>query len=191
MNTIELHDIDIYEVGTQITMCGVIYHSNDRVYLVPFPDQDFDELHDMPASVLAMDAAQWERFLQQSDVLDVRGPNKAILRKSQRQIDKIVSWKVFERDQYVCRYCGRRAPLTVDHVVTWESGGSSVESNLVAVCGPCNKKRGMLEYSAWLKSPAYIKASSGLSEWAKDANQLVLVDLPRLRREAVQKPRSR
>jgi 5-methylcytosine-specific restriction endonuclease McrA len=52
---------------------------------------------------------------------------------------------VFERDGWVCRYCGfdgRRFGnwlfLTVDHMVPISQGGSRDPSNLVTCCRACN-----------------------------------------------------
>lgn len=50
-------------------------------------------------------------------------------------------WKILERDDFTCRYCGRRAPsvvLEIDHVVPRSRGGTNHESNLVSACEDCN-----------------------------------------------------
>ena len=174
-------DVDIHAIGTSITQWGVIYQGNGRIYLAPFPDQDETELIELPTSVLRMGVGDWERFLNQSDVLDVVGPDKAILRKSQRHIDRQVQWEVFRRDAYRCRYCWREAPLTVDHVVLWENGGASVVSNLLAVCGPHNKLRGNMEYDVWIASDKYRKVSVSLPPEVKARNQRVVSELDQLR----------
>ena len=58
---------------------------------------------------------------------------KAVIRKCQRNIEQGVSWNVFRRDGYACRYCGNKeVPLTVDHLVLWEESGPSTEANLVS-----------------------------------------------------------
>jgi hypothetical protein len=49
---------------------------------------------------------------------------------------------VLTRDDYTCRYCGRRAPvvrITVDHVVPIALGGSDHPGNLTACCYDCNE----------------------------------------------------
>ncbi len=56
---------------------------------------------------------------------------------------KITRKAVLARDAYTCQYCGRQAPsLTVDHVIPRSRGGESVWENIVASCGPCNRKKG-------------------------------------------------
>ena len=62
-----------------------------------------------------------------------------------RDVDrrKITRKAVLARDAYTCQYCGRQASgLTVDHVVPRSRGGDSVWENIVASCGPCNRKKG-------------------------------------------------
>jgi 5-methylcytosine-specific restriction endonuclease McrA len=52
---------------------------------------------------------------------------------------------VFFRDGYTCQYCLRQLPvreLTCDHVVPRAQGGGSSWENLVAACGPCNRRKG-------------------------------------------------
>jgi 5-methylcytosine-specific restriction endonuclease McrA len=52
---------------------------------------------------------------------------------------------IFLRDGFRCQYCGTRLPageLTCDHVIPRSQGGSSSWENLVAACGPCNRKKG-------------------------------------------------
>jgi 5-methylcytosine-specific restriction endonuclease McrA len=56
---------------------------------------------------------------------------------------KITRKAVLARDSWTCQYCGKSRPgLTVDHVVPRSRGGESVWENIVASCGPCNRKKG-------------------------------------------------
>ena len=48
------------------------------------------------------------------------------------------------RDDYTCQYCGiqpGRENLTIDHVVPRSRGGRTEWENVVAACGPCNRKK--------------------------------------------------
>jgi hypothetical protein len=196
MKLVTLNEIDILDVGNSIQLGGAIWTGNGKLYLVPLPDEPLDG----DIEILRMDASQFERFLNQSDVLDVRGPGKAILRKSQRQIDQWISWRVFKRDAYACRYCGRDdVPLTVDHIILWEEGGASVEDNLLTACRRCNKLRGSMEFSQWLTSAEYNKVSEESEEFGiysieyiqrRKNNEQVLDKLGELKK-IVAKPRSR
>lgn len=51
-------------------------------------------------------------------------------------------FEVFKRDDFTCRYCGRRSPeviLEVDHVVPVCDGGDDDPLNLVTSCWSCNR----------------------------------------------------
>ena len=50
---------------------------------------------------------------------------------------------VLIRDNFTCMYCGgRKAPLTMDHIVPRALGGKSTFENCVACCKACNTKKG-------------------------------------------------
>lgn len=204
----KLSDINLLSIGHTIQMAGAIYVGEGKAYLAMFPDEqsrisvrqyDYETIllsseGEEVAEVesLLMDTAEWQAFLRQTDLLEtevsLKAANgtieKAILRKSQRQVEQGVSWKVFKRDGYACCYCANNdVPLTVDHLVTWESGGPSTVENLVSACRKCNKTRGELDYPSWLQHPFYKKVSQNLSEATRQAN-LKLVEtldaIPRL-----------
>lgn len=180
-------DLNLLDVGNTIQIAGAIWEGDGHTYLCPFPEGKLEH----PPEVLEMTLEEWQKFIHQTDVLDMGGlvqtPEgkviKAIIRKSERQIAQEVSWRVYRRDNFQCRYCGRSdVPLTVDHLVLWEEGGPSTESNLVAADKTCNKRRGNLPYAQWLEHPYYKKVSAALTEEQKLANQKLaetLKDIPR------------
>lgn len=48
------------------------------------------------------------------------------------------------RDRNICQYCTKHfitADLTLDHIIPRAKGGKDTWQNLVACCGPCNKKK--------------------------------------------------
>lgn len=50
--------------------------------------------------------------------------------------------RIFERDDYTCRYCGERGgKLECDHVVPVAKGGSHEDDNLVTACFGCNRSK--------------------------------------------------
>lgn len=192
MEKIKLADLDLFTVGNQIQLYGAIYTGLGRIFLLPLPDEDSEELQAVAPEILEMDKGDWEKFLRQSDLLEVTGPNKAILRKSQRQIDQNISWAVYRRDNYSCRYCGRdKVPLTVDHIILWEDGGATTEDNLVACCRRCNKLRGNMEYSDWIISSEYRFVSKTLGVLAAHDNKMLCGKLDTLRALSVVQQRSR
>jgi hypothetical protein len=204
----KLEDINILSVGHSIQMAGAIYVGEGKAYLAFFPDEHMafvqkdvhlrppgEGFHDIERWVevetLLMGPAEWETFLRQTDLLETevsaKAANgtveKAIVRKSQRQIEQGVSWRVFKRDGYACRYCANSdVPLTVDHLVTWEAGGPSIVDNLVSACRKCNKVRGDLGYPEWLQHAYYQKVSQNLSEAVRTANVRLVETLDKIPR---------
>lgn len=167
----KLSDINLLDIGHTVQMAGAVYIGNGRTFLFPFPEDsgDIDLAH---ADVFDMNIDDWTTFLRQTDLMEIEVNTKdaagkivkAITRKSQRQIDQGVSWQVWKRDGYRCRYCGNNnIPLTVDHLVPWESMGPSIPANLVSACRKCNKTRGNLSYKEWMEHPFYMNVSANLS----------------------------
>lgn len=54
-----------------------------------------------------------------------------------------IRWKIWERDDFTCNYCGSRTDLTIDHIHPEALGGSLDESNLTTACRHCNSKKGV------------------------------------------------
>lgn len=53
--------------------------------------------------------------------------------------------KIFERDNYVCHYCGKqltRFTATLDHIQPVSEGGDNSADNLITSCLHCNSRRG-------------------------------------------------
>lgn len=52
---------------------------------------------------------------------------------------------VWERDGYVCKYCGMhitsKAQLTTDHIKPRSKGGKTTYDNMVTACSGCNKRK--------------------------------------------------
>jgi hypothetical protein len=162
----KLNEINLYDVGNTIGLTGAVFGDDKVSYLCMFPDQEIQE----KMATLEMDLEDWKKFLRQTDLVEVEVLQKteygklakAIMRKTQRLIEQRVSWAVYKRDGYRCRYCGRDdVPLTVDHLILWEEGGPSIEDNLVACCRKCNKTRGNTHLEDWLKHPYFERVSTG------------------------------
>lgn len=188
MEKLKLSDLNLLAFGNTIQMSGAMYSGEGKTYLCFFPE----DKNDLPVHFLEMEHEEWKAFLRQTDIMETEILQKAkdgtlvkaMARKSQRNIDQSVSWKVWKRDSYRCRYCGNGdTPLTVDHLVLWEEMGPSIESNLLSACKKCNKVRGNLKYDAWLQHPHYLQVSKRLDQATRDANTAILATLdnvPRL-----------
>jgi 5-methylcytosine-specific restriction endonuclease McrA len=58
---------------------------------------------------------------------------------------KLTKKNVFQRDSYICQYCGKSFPpskLTVDHLIPRSRGGATCWENVVTACKNCNIKKG-------------------------------------------------
>ena len=58
--------------------------------------------------------------------------------------------RVFERDEWQCRYCGETEDLTCDHIVPLVRGGTNDDENLAAACRRCNSSKGDKTPAEWL-----------------------------------------
>lgn len=178
--------IPLLDFGSKVVIKGVLFtdETTDKSYVALLPqkriEKDPEPLHPT--------LEEWHQIFEQQDFMNVETTSlngeKVILRKSQRNVDGVISWKVFKRDGYACRYCGiDHVPLTVDHIVTWETGGATHMDNLLTSCNRCNRKRGNTEYDGWLKSDYYKSRMKFLSQKVIDANQKIvslLTSLPRV-----------
>lgn len=58
-----------------------------------------------------------------------------------KPVGKRLRFSIFERDGFVCYYCGARPPeveLHIDHIRPVVAGGTNDPDNLVAACADCN-----------------------------------------------------
>jgi hypothetical protein len=184
MNMVKLSELNLLSFGHTIQMAGAIFQGEGQTFLAFFPEDADNQDHVLNRLELSLD--DWNAIIRQTDLLETEilaraadgTLTKVVIRKSQRQIEQGVSWKVFKRDGYSCRYCGKDdIPLTVDHLVCWEAGGPSIVENLVSACRKCNKTRGDLSYADWLNHPYYRKVASGLSASEREANIQLLQTL--------------
>ncbi len=59
--------------------------------------------------------------------------------RSERRLTRL---EVFNRDQYICQYCGKEnRQLTLDHVIPRYRGGEHTWENVVSACIPCNRHK--------------------------------------------------
>jgi len=62
-----------------------------------------------------------------------------------RTISPKLRFEILKRDDFTCKYCGRRAPevtLHIDHIEPWSKGGRTESSNLCVACQDCNLGKG-------------------------------------------------
>lgn len=197
--TMEFKDLNLLSIGDTIQLVGAIYAGEDTAIAVMVPGEALKTTEAGGVKVtglhfLEMSHVEWKTFLRQTDLVEVealvedsenKSIAKAIIRKTARVIDQLTSWKVYRRDGFMCRYCGKaggEVALTVDHVVTWEDGGPSTENNLVTACKKCNKTRGNMSYEQWLQDPYYQGVSKGLIIKALEDNINLVATLGKIER---------
>lgn len=79
------------------------------------------------------------------DPVDTKEPARSRGRGRSRTLRASIRFEVLRRDEFTCRYCGRRAPevrLHVDHKQPRNSGGPDHLDNLVTACEDCNLGKG-------------------------------------------------
>lgn len=55
---------------------------------------------------------------------------------------KLTRLEIFNRDHYICQYCGRETrQQTLDHVIPRHLGGEHCWENLVSACVGCNRRK--------------------------------------------------
>ncbi len=189
----KLSDFDIFDIGNKYQLVGAVYADNEQALLCLLPGEE----NNRPIEELRMDGEDWKKFLRQTDLLEYemvqKSPDgsivKAILRKTAHHVEQGIAWNVYRRDKFVCRYCGKALPLTMDHLVLLELGGPDIEANLVAACRKCNKIRGNMLYGEWLEHAYYLEVSKGLTPEQRQANRDLLGTLDSIPRKANVKSR--
>lgn len=111
--------------------------------------------------------AKWTQFVGEefldSDYNMIRGvkipryklsPNTRLYNRNVKKWYEIMK-TVFKRDDYTCRYCGKKGGiLEVDHIVPFSKGGSDDLSNLATSCRHCNRQKrdkSVEEFLIWRK----------------------------------------
>lgn len=184
----KIDDIDLLEFGNSITIKGVVMENpNEDIDLVLMWD---GEKRTAVYRELFPSKEQWYAINKQMDECNIKGKGDVILKKGIRNLDQKICWQVYRRDKYKCRYCGiNNVPLTVDHIITWETGGATHPDNLLTCCKKCNRKRGNLDYGSWLQHKYYEEKSKFLTQSVREANEAIIKKLPSLPR--LNKMRSR
>lgn len=177
MQHLNFKDLNLLDFGNDILVGGVIYSGKNKNLICLLPDEA-DVNNEF--CVLNLTTDEWKQIVRQTDLMETeilqRDTDdkliKAIVRKSTRVIEQGISWRVYKRDNYRCRYCGKDGiPMTVDHLILWEVGGPSIDENLVTACKKCNKTRSNTPYEEWLNHPYYKKVSEGLTKETKKLNE--------------------
>ena len=83
-----------------------------------------------------------EKNINETEVKENK--EKIKIRRTPRDINARLRFKVLKRDNFKCVYCGKspannsNVKLHVDHIVPWSKGGETVIENLQTLCSKCN-----------------------------------------------------
>lgn len=83
-----------------------------------------------------------EKNINETEVKENK--EKIKIRRTPRDINERLRFKVLKRDNFKCVYCGKspannsNVKLHVDHIVPWSKGGETVIENLQTLCSKCN-----------------------------------------------------
>lgn len=181
------NEIPLMDFGKKIVIRGILFANDetDDSWIAVLPQKDKPKAIPL---LIQPTLQEWHDIFEQQDVMFVRGTfngEHIIKRKSQRNVDGVISWKVFRRDKYECRYCGiNHVPLTVDHIITWETGGATHVDNLLTSCKKCNRTRGNTPYDEFLKSDYYKGKMEYLRNGVIQLNEAIVAELSNLPRVA-------
>lgn len=100
-------------------------------------------------------ATQKRSYMDVNSIVATRGNHRALLKARGRYVPPLHNLPLFQRDGYMCLYCGGRFPhrqLSRDHVTPFQQGGVDHWNNVVTACVRCNNhKAGRTPQQAGMK----------------------------------------
>lgn len=78
-----------------------------------------------------------------NSIIAIKG--KVSKKSDYARVPKLANETLFERDRYVCAYCGglfHREDLSREHIIPKGQGGQDIWTNVVTACKHCNSAKG-------------------------------------------------
>jgi hypothetical protein len=99
---------------------------------------------------------EFEKYLDEEKIDTISSIEaKPVIAKKSHKTQRTINWrlrfKVMQRDNFKCQFCGRspaknsEIELHVDHIKPWSKGGETVYENLQTLCSKCNLGKSDLE----------------------------------------------
>ena len=99
-------------------------------------------LNDAPRVIRALRQEGWQIEVRGDGYNRLVSLEKREPRGERRRISRKLRFQILYRDGFRCRACGRGpsngVKLVIDHIIPVDWGGTTVESNLQALCEECN-----------------------------------------------------
>ena len=101
-------------------------------------------------------------------------------RNPRRMFTRPEVWRAWQLQGCVCKLCGRAIPFDLmhgDHIVPWSRGGLTTASNLQALCGSCNLRKGSEPQEvveAYFRVDRLAPGSGSFREWQANALPIAL-----------------
>lgn len=92
-------------------------------------------------------------------------------------ISRQIRFRIFDRDNFTCQYCGQKAPnvvLHVDHITPVSKGGSNDEANLTTACSACNSGKSDAVLTFHDSQPLVMQAKD--PKWIKRREEIITRD---------------
>lgn len=162
----------LLDLGTKVFMKGFYVEGKGKGTVVLIPQNKEPKSIDfMSTTEDSYKTIVKQLDVQEAECFDYHHGTRHIVRRTQRNLDQRVSWKVYKRDNYTCRYCGiDGVPMSYDHIFLWELGGDNTVENGVCACKNCNQRRGNTDYTDWIEGPYYAAMKHNLSPEVIQAN---------------------
>jgi len=87
----------------------------------------------------------------ENDDLKVIQKQNKLLKRTSRNINLKLRFRVMQRDNFKCCFCGAspaknpEIELHIDHIIPWSKGGETVFENLQTLCSTCNLGKSNIE----------------------------------------------
>lgn len=100
-------------------------------------------------------------------------------------------WRIYERDEHRCFYCGKRPKsltgMQLDHMITKRYTGKedNDEENLVSCCVSCNNKKGYRSVEQWAEDLLGLKPDQDWEGYAAGTTKMVEEERERRRLKAI------
>ncbi len=89
-----------------------------------------------------IDSEKEDRALAKAKGISYEALLESRAKRRARTVPKTTRVRVFQRDDYRCKYCQSTIHLTLDHILPFSLGGSHAPENLQVLCRKCNRKKG-------------------------------------------------